>query len=633
MPGSKTPLKLISFGPFEADLPSQELRKQGVRLRLPRQSFQILRILLERPGALVTRDELRAALWPSDTFVDFEHGLNAAINRLRETLGDDADNPRYIETLPRRGYRYVGPLEPPPVSKSDSVQVEERRSWLRSMFRTPLIYLMVLLLALVACAIAIFTLNLGGVRQHLFSSRNVAPVNSIAVLPLANLSRDPEQEYFSDGMTEELITELSQIRSLKVISRTSVMHYKGSDKPLPQIARELNVDGIIEGAVLRSGDRVRITAQLIYGPSDTHLWAKSYEGDLHEVLTLQSEVAQAIAREVQTTITPQEQTRLATARPVNPDAYVLYLKGRYEWNKRTEEGLKRSLEYFQQAINLDSTYALAHSGVADSYSALGDSSFLPGTEVYPKSRAAALRAFELDKNLAETQASLAQVSLHNFDWADALSGYQTAIQLNPNYASAHHWYALALAYTGRSEEAIREIQQARTLDPLSARINANVVLVLYLGRQYDRAIVEAHKALELEPKDASTHGYLGRVYLIKGLHREAHAEFETLLSLNRADSGVLPGLANAFAAVGNRQEALGILGELKQQSKQEYISPFYLAMVYSVLGERGEALALLQKGLEVHDGAMVQLKVEPMLDPLRPDPRFQDLLRRMNFPP
>ena len=490
----------------------------------------------------------------------------------------------------------------------------------------------------IAFAVAVLlAFNVGSLRQRLLSRGGEPRIESLAVLPLENLSGDPQQEYFTDGMTEALIAELSQIGSLKVISRTSVMRYKDTSKALPQIGHELGVDGIIEGSVLRSGDQVRITAQLIYAPSDTHVWARSYERDMHEVLTLQSEVAQAISYEIKTKVTPEERTRLASARPVNPEAYELYLKGRYEWNKRTEEGLKRGLEYFQQAINLDPTYALAYSGVADSYTTLGNNSIVSGMEVYPRAKAAALKALELDESSAEAHASLAQVLFdYDRDLEAALKEFQTAIKLNPNYATAHHWYAFRLAEMGRSEEAIHEIEQARRLDPLSVRISANVALVLYEARQYDQAIIEARKALELEPNDDATHTRLGDIYLQKGMPKQALAEFqETLSPEERAKPSGYPDpdIVRAYAATGNRKDALRLLDKLRQQSQREYISPYIIARAYVAVGENEEALVWLQKGFDEHSGGMDRMKVEPDLDPLRSDPRFQDLLRRMNFPP
>jgi serine/threonine-protein kinase len=491
----------------------------------------------------------------------------------------------------------------------------------------------------VACLVAAAALNVAGLRERLRWGRGAVGeppprIESLAVLPLANLSGDPQQDYFADGMTEELITTLGKVSALRVISRTSVMRYKKTEKTLPQIAKELNVDAVIEGSVLRAGDRVRITAQLIQASTERHLWAESYDRNLRDVLSLQSEVSRAIASEIQAKVTPQEQARLASARVVNPEAYDLYLKGRYEWNKRSKEGLERGLEYFQRAIDLDPNYALGHSGVADSYVVLGSWGRLPGVEAYPKAKAAALKAMQLDQNLAEPHSSLARVlEDYDWDWSGAEREHQRAIELNPNYATARHWHAYGLGLRGWNKEALAEIELARTLDPLSPIINAEVASILYWGRQYDQAIVEARKALELEPNSLPAHLYLGEIYLTKGMYKDALAEFQIVLTLDRTDPRTSAYLAAAYAAAGNREEALRMLGRLKQQSKREYTSPYLIAYVYVWLGDKNEAFAWLQKGFDDHSGLMGLLKVDPWLDPLRSAPRFQALLRRMNFPP
>jgi TolB-like protein/tRNA A-37 threonylcarbamoyl transferase component Bud32 len=514
--------------------------------------------------------------------------------------------------------------------KGETAEVRGTRlallGWVRQVAVVPRRWLLALgVFAVVAFLAVLIGLNVGGLRDRLLGRAAAHRIESIAVLPLENLTGDPSQEYFVDGMTEELIADLGQIEALRVISRTSVMRYKKTDKPLPQIAKELNVDAVIEGSVMRAENRVRVTAQLIQASTDRHLWARSYERELRDVLALQSEVAQAIASEIKIKVTPQEQVRLASARPLNVGAYELYLKGRYEWNKRSKEGLERGLEYFQQAIKLDSSYALAYSGVADSYSALGNNSLIAGIEVYPKAKAAALKALELDPTSAEAHTSLAQVLFdYDRDLEASLKEFQAAIKLSPNYANAHHWYAFRLAEMGRSEEAVREIEQARRLDPLSVRINANVALILYEGREYNRAVTEAHRALELEPNDAATHDRLGDIYLQKGMPKEALAEFREEL---------YPGRIHAFVAVGNRREALRIVGELKQQSRRGYVSPWALARACTALGQTEEALVWLQTGFATYAGGMDRLKVDPEFDPLRSDPHFQDILRRMNFPP
>jgi TolB-like protein/DNA-binding winged helix-turn-helix (wHTH) protein/Flp pilus assembly protein TadD len=622
MPVSVPSAARIRFREFELDLTSGELHKDGQKVALPPKAFEILRALVERPGEVVTREELRTRLWAADTFVEFDDSLNHAVKKLRQALGDTSDDPQFIETLPRYGYRLMVPVD-----RARTPELQQT-PWRRT--ATTAVVLGAAVLAVVA---ALLAFNVGGWRSRVWGNAGGPPIRSLAVLPLSNLSGDPQQDYFADGMTDALITDLAKIRGLRVISRTSVMQFKDVKKPLPEVARTLGVDGILEGSVQRSAGRVRITAQLIRAPTDTHLWSESYERDARDVLALQAEIAQAVAREIKVTLTPEESTHLSRARPVNPEAYELYLKGRYEWNKRSEEGLKKGVDYFQQAINLDPTYALAYSGVADSYIMLGAHGFLAGAEVYPKAKAPALRALELDETLVEAHVSLAFV-LFNYDrdHEAAIKEFEAAIKLNPNYATAHAWYADSLAFMGGGEEAVRESEQARRLDPLSPSINANVVYVLFLGRQYDRAIFEARKALELEPNDPWAYSFLARAYLQKGMYKEALAQFQKRLSLQPTFPKASADLALAYAAAGKREEALKILGKLKQQSKREYVSPYVMARAYVGLGQKEEALAWLQKGLEVYDGDMHQLKVDPALDPLRSDPRFQDLLHRMNFP-
>lgn len=614
----------VCFGTFEVDLRAGELRKSGLKIKLHHQPFQVLALLLERPGEVIRREEIQEKLWGSETVVDFEQGLNKAMNRLRDALGDSAENPRFIETFPRCGYRFIAATVP------EVSQGEKRQSFLRrSGFA--LAGAVILLTAAV-----LFGVDAGGVRRKLFSRPSASSqIRSLAVLPLTNMSGDPEQEYFADGMTEELITELSQVSSLKVISRTSVMRYKGSSKPLPQIGRELGVDGVVEGSVVRSGGRLRVNVQLIHAPSDLHLWAKSYEKNVQEVLTLQRDVAQAITAEIQANLTPKQRTRLTTTRTINPEAYELYLKGRYHWSKRTEDGLKRSLDYFQRAIDLDPTYAVAYSGLADTYIVLGNNSFLPGKETYPKAKAAALKALELDGSSAEAHASLGQVMFEfDRDLERALNELQIATNLNPSYALAHYVYGYRLAEMGRNEEGAREIEEARRLDPLSVRITANIALIHYWGRHYDQAIIEARKALELEPNDDGTHTRLGEVYLQKGMLKEALAEHWSSFSPEeRTRRGFAdPYLARVYAAMGNRTEALRELRKLQQQPTPGYTSPFLIARVYVTLGDTDQALGWLQKGFNEYAGGMDWLKVDPALDPIRSDPRFQELLRRMNFP-
>ncbi len=477
-----------------------------------------------------------------------------------------------------------------------------------------------------------------GVAAWLVHKRSASEsklIHSIAVLPLANLSGDPQQEYFADGMTEALITELSQVRSLKVISRTSVMRLKGTNKSLPQIARELDVDGIIEGSVLRSGNRVRITAQLIYGPSDTHLWAKSYETDLKEVLTLQSEVSQAVANEIRAKVTPQEQTRLARARTLNPEAHDLYLKGRYYWNKRTPADLWKAKDYFQKATELEPTYALAHAGLADTYVILGagDYLLLPPKEAMPKAEAAAQRALQLDGTLPEAHATLGFVRLiYDWDWLGAEREFQQAIELNANYATAHQWYALLLGVSGRFPDAISEARKAERLDPLSLIIGSDVGHVLYLARQYDQSVAQLKKTLEMDPNFETAHYKLSRAYAQQMKFREAIAEMLRANELAPEEPRRKEDLATIYALAGQRDRAAGILKTLKERSKRNYIPASGLVEAYAALGDMDQAFLYLVKAYAERESVMVSVKVDPALDSLRSDPRYKDFVRRLNFP-
>jgi eukaryotic-like serine/threonine-protein kinase len=459
-------------------------------------------------------------------------------------------------------------------------------------------------------------------------------IQAVAILPLADLSEHAEPDYFADGMTEALITDLAKINALRVISRTSVMQYKGVQRPLPQIARELNVDAVVEGSVLRSGNRVRITAQLIHAASDEHLWAESYERDLRDVLSLQDEVARAIANEIQVKLTSQDQARLVSAHSVDPEAYQLYLKGRFYWNKRTEAGLKRGIEYFHQAIDLDPNYALAYAGIADCYSLLGWDLFgaLPPREALPIAKAAAKKALETDDSLAEAHNSLAWTKLaFDWDWMGAEREFKRAIELNPGYAITHHWYAECLAGMGRYAEALAEIRQAQELDPLSLIISSIVGWVFYFDRRDDQAIAEFRKTLELDPNFWVAHWTLGRAYEQKAMFVEAIAEIQKAIDFSGGSPLSLAALGHTYAVWGRRAEAERVLNELKESSKQGYISPYGIAAIHAGLGEKDQAFIWLEKAYEERSGWLIWLRAEPISDPLRSDPRFQDLLRRIGL--
>lgn len=489
-----------------------------------------------------------------------------------------------------------------------------------------------LTLAFLLFLATLIALNVGGWRDRLRGAGTVPRIKSLAVLPLANLSGDPAQEYFADGMTDALITDLGKISALRVISRTSVMQYKRGWKPVREIAKDLSLDAVVEGSLLRSEGRVQITARLIQAKTDTQIWSQSYERDIQDILTLQSEVAQAIADEIRVKLTPEEQVRISTTHAVSPEAFDAYLKGRHYWEERSEEGLKKSLEYFRQAIERDPTYARAYAGLADSYATLGNNRFLRPNESFPKAKAAALKSLEIDEGLAESHASLA-FALWNYDldWNAVEKEYKRAIQLNPGYPTAYHWYAAYLSGMGRHAEAIAAIKKARELDPLSPRINANVGLVLYFAREYDHAIEELQKALEMDPTSGAAYFYLGMARLQKGEHQQAIAALERSRQFFDGLPELVLELAYTNAVAGKRNEARGMLSRLMREQNPGYIPALWVARLYAALGEKGEAFQWLQRAYEERSPQLPFLKVDPRLDTLRSDPRFQDLLRRIKL--
>ena len=644
------------FGVFELDPAAGELRKRGLRVRLQDQPFRVLLLLVQHPGEVVTREQLQSTLWPADTFVDFDHGLNKAISKIREALNDSAESPRFVETVARRGYRFLAevksesnadlpssatPLpadtrdtstgvttapetvEAPALANSSSVRTSRDASQNSRTQRVLRFAALVLVLAL--AIVIMWKLHTRGTVPH--------PIQSLAVLPLESLSNDASQDYFADGMTDQLISDLGQISALRVISRTSVMGYKHVRKPLPQIAKELGVDAVVEGTVLRSGDNVRITAQLIDAASDKHLWSQSYEGEFRDALNLQNKVASAIADQIRVNLNAQEKTALNSARVVDPGAYESYLKGRFFWNKRTASGLNVALAYFNQAIEDDPKYAEAYSGLADTYALLGDWQYavMPAKEALPKAKTAAMKAIELNEALGEAHNSLAFV-LDGYDWDFEAGGreFRRAIELNPGYATAHHWYAWHLSLLGQHEEAIAEMRKAASLDPLSLMINTDLAELLLLAHRYDESIQQSRKAIEMDPNFALARNQLAQAYLAKNRVDEAVAESRKAVDLSGGDNPIcVANLARAYAASGKKDEAEKLLAQLMKQSSATSSHATEIAMVYASLGQNDEAMKWLQKGYDERFNPGVLLR--PGFDSLRADARFQALLHRVGL--
>jgi TolB-like protein/DNA-binding winged helix-turn-helix (wHTH) protein len=619
------PNQLIRFGVFEVDPRSGELRRKGFRVKLQDQPLQILLAVLERPGEVVTRDELRAKLWPADTFVDFEHGLNAAVKRLRDALGDTAENPRYIETLPRRGYRFIATTVP------DALQPQQvqspRRRWA----------LLLACAVLTVLAAVLFVEDAGGLRSRLLSRAPTQPqVHSLAVLPLTNLSGDPQQEYFSDGMTEVLTDDLSRIGTLRVVSRTSAMRYKATKKSLAEIARELNVDGVIEGSVLRSGNRVRVTAELIDARTDQHLWGQTYERDLGDVLQLQSAVARAIADRVHARLTPREESRARSTSVVNGDAYEAYLKGRFYGAEVTGTGaaLKRAQGYYEDSVRKDPGFALAYTGLADCFLDQGAYRLVPPQDSYRQASAAIQKALQLDQALSEAHGSLGYLNWQfAWDWQAAESELRYAVELSPNSIVGHETLVWFLAWSGRREEALDEVEKMRQLDAAYPFIPLQESGVYYHQRDYKALVEASERSVVGYTSGWQSHYFLAVGY--EGSRRPAQAipEYQRAVELSEANTDTMAGLAYAYSATGRRNEAEKILRQLQTRSKTDYVSPYMIAAIYAGLRNKDKAFEFLEKAYkEKSPDVAYFLKADLRIDPLRSDPRFQDLLGRMNFP-
>ncbi len=621
---------------FELDTAAYELRRSGDVLKLERIPMEILLFLIEQKGQLVTREQIADRIWGKNVNVDTDNSINGAIRKIRSVLRDDPDTPRFIQTITGRGYRFIAAVDTPGPAPSAGPALpavsDEPESIPRSVdSRSGLRRWSVLLGA------AVFLIAVAAAGFFGFSNR-VRPGSGrlmLAVLPFENLTGDPAQDYFSDGMTEEMISQLGNLDAshLGVIARTSVMHYKHSQEPLDQIGRELGVQYVLEGSIRRDSDRVRITAQLIQLKDQTHLWARQYDRELSHLLALQGEIAHEVSDEIQIALWDHKPIIQPAQQPLSPqnyEAYDLYLKGLYFWNKRTTEGFERAIDYYQQAIAKDPNYARAYAGLADSYALLAPYGMTSPIEYMPKARAAALRALELDKDLPEAHTALALiVQNYDYDWQTAGREYQRAIELNPNYATAHHWYAEHLMWRGRFDEALRESERARQLDPLSLIIATDNGAILLYSRQYDRALEKLRTVLELNPGFPRVGGLIVRAYEQKGMFADALAELEK--SRPVCNWWTCSELAYIYGRTGQEAQARLALAKLEQLNQRQPADPIVFVAPYIGMDNKDQAFFWLNKAYAQHSNALTGLKADPIYDPLRGDPRFQELLSRVGL--
>ena len=646
------PQEIIKFGEdFELDLSVYELRRAGRVLKLERIPMEMLLFLIEHREQLLTREQIVERIWGNSVFLDTDNSINGAIRKIRQVLKDEPERPRFIQTITGRGYRFIAPVVsdgrsgitraegiPPAVHKMIKGQTPgiSALSWpvsaapARVKRTKPRLAVALTLSTLVAIGSALWLVKMTSLRTSA-----APPIRSIAVLPLDNLSGDPSQVYFVDGMTDELITDLAKIGALRVTSRTSVMRYKGTKKGLPEIARELNVDGIVEGSVMRSGQRLRITAQLLHAPTDRHLWAETYERDLGDVLRLQSEVAQAIAQQVRAELTPQQQARLRSARPVNPEAYEAYLRGRYYLSNQftTAQPLNMAKNYFEESILKDPGFALAYSGLADAYVYLAFFRQLSPEPAYRSAMEALRKALELDGSIGEAHDTLGLLSWrYKWDWGAAEREFNQAIALAPSYSCAHEDRSIFLSFTGRRAEALAEIAKSSAMDPGPSSAMAESA-AYYQLRDYEGLVEAGRRGVVSNPNEWVEHYNLGVGYEGTGKRLEAISEYQKAVEMSNGDQDAAASLAHAYAVIGRRAEAEKILSGLEQKSKSVYISPYIIATIYAGLGDKDRAFDFLERAYQERSVEISwHLKADLRIDNLRSDPRFETLLRRVGLP-
>ena len=572
---------VLEFGCFQLDVTTSELRKEGKRVRLQPQPVKVLALLASNAGSLVTREQIRAQIWSGDTFVDFEQGLNHCIAQIRTALDDRARPPHYIETLQRRGYRFVAPV--------------------RNTARTP----------------------------------EAAAKTLLAVLPFENLSGDSDQEFFSDGLTEEMITELGRVnpQRLGVIARTSAMRYKGRSHSIDQVARELGVSYILEGSVRCGAGRVRVAAKLIQASDQSNIWSQAFDRGLGDMLALQSELATSIAHAIQVRLAPAGEKRFASPRLIAPAAYELYLKGRYLWNQRTREALDDGVRCFEQAIDLDPDYAAAYAGLADVHLTRLDYNYLLPRDAFSLVNKAVLEALRLDDTLADPHTSLGHVRLHEFNWRAAEQEFLRAIDLNPSYATAHYYYGNLLAALGRADEAAAEGRRVLELDPMAANAHQNLAFLLYMGQRYDEALKQCAEAIALD-RQPNTDYLTGLIYERLGRYDDAIRAFEQRWPRTaRSRTTVAAAIGFVQAQAGLRDAALQARNRLESLAEHEYVSSYDLALLYLALGDADQAVERLWRAHEEYSSMLPYVNVDARVDPLRSHPRFVALIQRMRFPP
>ena len=650
---------MLKFGTYEVDLRAGELRKSGVKIRIQEKPFQILAALLERPGEVVTREELHQRLWSPDTFVDFDGSLNAATNKLREALGDSADNPRFIETLPRRGYRFIASVEKPvraaagaavgsetshdvaPFTPGDAAPPENIPPTERAAggVRTPRpAHRYAPRRSLALCAVGAAAVASYLLLPRLWDPSTPSPPSGrvmLGVLPFDNYTGDPEQEYFVGGLTEEVIAQLGRLnpQRLGVIARTSTAAFRASTRPIAQMGEELGIDYAVEGSVRREDDRVRITVQMIDVRDRTHTWVEDYEQVLGGVLELQTEIAGFIARSLALKLLDGDVPRPGAGKTTNATAYEAYLKGRFFREQITERGFRKGIEYFERAIGEDPRYARAYSGLAGCYCLLGGHGLEVErpSDVLPRAKEVAQRALELDDSLAEAHGVLGMIAL-KFDWdlEEAQRRFRRATELNPSYAQGFLWYSLYYEVTGQSGEAIAQATRARDLDPLSLAANVNLAQQYYRAELYDQAAEQLDKALELNPNFWAAHWVLGDVDERKGSYDEATAALSKAALFS--DNNPAP-LGFVYGQAGQPSQAREVLRDLTRLADERYVSPFNMAIVHLGLGDKDKAMEHLEAGYRERSRSMIWLNVDRRLRPLYDDPRFQDLRKRLGFSP